>query len=159
VRPIWSKSKRSQSLPALGELIEETRRQRAGPPWDPWTVAYPHALALARDIFWREIKDERRREGVIAEFDARVARIERALEGRDTFGDQLLALDQVFEYADFDGLDLRTRRGRKPHLDPDQVAVVVSSKPSWGACVAIGSRYGLSPDRVHARVRAARRRG
>lgn len=116
----WSKTERSKSLPDLVDLIEESRRQRAGPPLDPWAAAYPHTLALARDVLWREIKDEDRREVVLKEFEARVARIEEALKDCNSLGEQILALDQVLGDANFLGLDLREHReSRGPDDDED----------------------------------------
>jgi len=146
VRPVWNKSKRSQSLPALDELIEEARSQRAGPPRDPWAVAYPHAVAVARDMLWREIKNDRRREAVLEEFTERISRIEHCLEGCDTLGDQLLALDQVLGHADFRGLDLRSRRDRK---GPDDEALLAQYKEFHQRMRAL---FGQKSDRVYDRL-------
>jgi len=142
----WSKTERSKGCPELVDLIEETRRQRAGPPRDPWAVAYPHAQAVARDMIWREIKNDRRREAVLEEFADRIGRIEKCLEGCDTLGDQLLALDHVLGHADFRGLDLRSRRDRK---GPDDEALLAEYKKVHQRMRAL---FGQKSDRVYDRL-------
>ena len=104
-----------EDLPSLNEMIEEARRQREGPPVDPWVAAYPHVLVLARGMLFNEIKDQAKREAALKEFNARIERIEDRLARCETMGDQLLALQKVSEDANLAALDLRTcREGRAP---------------------------------------------
>jgi hypothetical protein len=107
-----------EDMPSLSEIIKEAHRQREGPPVDPWIAAYPHVLALARRMLFNEIKDQAKRDAALKEFDSRIGCIEEGLDQCNTMGDQLFALQEVLEDANFDPLDLRTsREGRGPDVE------------------------------------------
>lgn len=104
-------------LPPIDEIIEEARRQRAGPPQDSRAMAYQPVLVLARGMLSQEIKDKKRRAPVLKEFDERVAKIEKQLKACKTFGDQLRIRFQIIDIANYFGLDLRGQRSKKGPSD------------------------------------------
>jgi len=97
----------------LVDVIEEARRQRAGPPLDPRAASYSHALLLAKGMLYQEIKRDPRRQAVLAEFDRRIERIERSVTHCRTLGDQLFGLENALKDANFFGLDLPRHRPPK----------------------------------------------
>ena len=103
---------RKEDMPSLSAIIEEARRQREGPPIDPRAAAYEHVLLIARSMLWREAPRRKRNE-VIEEFDKRAARFEEALDGHESLGSQLAALERAIGDADLGGFDRRSHRESK----------------------------------------------
>ncbi len=102
---------RKEDMPSLSAIIEEARRQREGPPVDPRVAAYEHVLLIARSLLWREAAKRKRNE-VVEEFNKRVEQFEKALEGHESLGLQLVALERAIEHADLGGFDRRTPRSK-----------------------------------------------
>jgi hypothetical protein len=101
-----------ESFLPIGEVMEEARRKRLGPPLDPRAAAYSHALLLARGVIYRETI-ARRRPHVLRAFEERIAQIERSVSNCKTLGDQLVELERALDPANWFGLDLRTLKERK----------------------------------------------
>jgi hypothetical protein len=102
-------------MSSLNGRIGEAHPQLERPPVDSWLAAYPHVLTLARTMLSNEIKRKAKREAVLKEFDARVARIDERLNQCKTLGEQILSLRGVYEGANPAALDLRSsREGRGP---------------------------------------------
>lgn len=95
----------------LSEEIERARKEREGPPQDPWAAAYPHVVTLACRMLSATTTSERKQEALVANFSSLARRIVEGATGHSTFQEQLAAVQGLVDDAPGGKLDLRSQRG------------------------------------------------
>lgn len=114
MRDLWTRFE-TEELPPLSAVLEEAQKQRAGPPLDPRAAAYELVLTLARGELYRATKKARRKL-VLERFESEIQRIEGAVTGCESLGDQLSALHSLVDATRLSDRRKEPRqRGPKDH--------------------------------------------